>query len=154
VCPVKINIPDMLLHLRHEIKEGGAVESRKDAPDEKTSSAAASTAGGRSAGRSIFPGTFPERLNRWLAARCERAGFRLWALAMKNKTRYRAGARLARVAQTFFGRRAANGHSVLPVSRWTATRELPSLPSRSFRELWPEINNETGNTTGHKEHRR
>lgn len=153
VCPVKINIPDMLLHLRHEIKEG-AVESHKNAPDKETSSAAASTADGHGAGGSIFPGTFSGRLKHWLATLCERAGFKLWAVAMKNKTRYRAGARLARVAQTVFGRRAANGHSVLPVSRWTATRDLPSLPARSFRELWPEINNETGNPSGHKEHRR
>jgi L-lactate dehydrogenase complex protein LldF len=28
VCPVKINIPEMLLHLRHEIKEAGHVTSR------------------------------------------------------------------------------------------------------------------------------
>jgi L-lactate dehydrogenase complex protein LldF len=117
VCPVKINIPDMLLHLRSEIKEPQGESSRHSSNViEKVAR----------------PGA---RLRKYLATVAERTAFRLWAAVMKNVTHYQRAAQMARLAQRIFGKKLWG----LTVPRWTATRNLPPLASRSFREQWPEI---------------
>ena len=106
VCPIKINIPDMLLRLRHEIKEPA-----------------------RESGKRHSTFSFKQRL----AGLAERVAFKLWAAAMKSPSRYTRAARFARLAQQAFG------DGGLPIKRWTATRDLPPLAARSFREQWAEI---------------
>lgn len=78
VCPVKINIPEMLLHLRHEIKETG-----------------------RATGGRPF---VTLRLNR-LAEFLERSVFRFWAAAIRTSFRYRIASQVARGMHTLFGTR-------------------------------------------------
>jgi L-lactate dehydrogenase complex protein LldF len=109
-CPVKINLPDMLLRLRHEIKERG---------------------GERDPGASHRAGVSAlVKIKKRVARMAERAAFKVWAAAMKTPSRYRRAARLARLSQEVFGNpRVLTG-------RWTETRDLPPLAARSFREQW------------------
>jgi L-lactate dehydrogenase complex protein LldF len=141
VCPIKINIPDMLLHLRHEIKESKSEEAPVGAQSEETSHGSASRStfdkpsdeGGR-LGRLSVAG-----LKQHLASLMERAAFRAWAVMMRNASRYRQGAGLTRLVQMIFGKRGTDGSRSLPIPRWTKTRDLPPLAARSFREQWPEV---------------
>ncbi|HXG91235.1 MAG TPA: LutB/LldF family L-lactate oxidation iron-sulfur protein [Blastocatellia bacterium] len=114
-CPVKINIPDMLLRLRYEIKEGDEADSQRhnDKPIERW--------------------LFAKIKNRF-AKSAERAAFKLWAATMKTPARFERAARLARLAAQAFDNR-------LPFARWTATRDLPPLAARSFREEWASREN-------------
>ncbi|MCI0486432.1 MAG: LutB/LldF family L-lactate oxidation iron-sulfur protein [Blastocatellia bacterium] len=116
VCPIKIDIPDMLLHLRHEIKEPG-LEGKHESG---------------TAAKSFKPAF---NLKHRLALIAERAAFKLWAAVMKSPARYARAARFARLVGQAMG---DNGRG-LPVARWTATRDLPAVPARSFRERWPEV---------------
>jgi L-lactate dehydrogenase complex protein LldF len=86
VCPVKIDIPQLLLHLRSEISP------RK--------------------------GTTAERL-----------AFKVWARVMTSPALYKLSAVVARILQR-----------VIPLSRaWTSGRDLRSIESKSFRDLWNQI---------------
>ena len=69
----------------------------------------------------------------------ERVAFKIWAAAMKSPWRYGVTARLLRLVQKAFGAVGPNGQRTLPVGKWTATRDLPSLAATTFRELWPGI---------------
>ncbi len=109
-CPVKINIPDMLLHLRHEIKE-------------KTSDAQAAREGSA------------ESVGKRVKRIAERAAFKLWAAAMKGRGRYEKAAGLARLAADAF----SEGGRGIPVPGWSATRDFPPPARRSFRETWGEM---------------
>lgn len=124
-CPLKINIPEMLLHLRHEIKEGsdGVGASRKEERPRRT------------------------RLIRQLVNLAERAAFKLWAAVMQDAGRYRRAGRIARIVQRVFGQRNAAGDSTLPIKRWTRTRQLPQLAPGSFTSRWPEISRRTKRET-------
>lgn len=129
VCPVKIDIPQMLLRLRREIKE--PPRDNAHAPKTLDSSGAyflksAARAGVEARGREFVP---PRRSR--VAGVLERALFRLWAAAMKTPFRYRTAARAARVAQRLFG---------------TGKRGLGRTPfaPRPFRERWPELNGRDG----------
>jgi hypothetical protein len=68
----------------------------------------------------------------------EHIAFKGWAAMMKNQSRYKMAARLARLAQQAFG----NNQPV--ISRWTSTRELPPMAARSFREEWELKSRRTG----------
>jgi L-lactate dehydrogenase complex protein LldF len=125
VCPVKINIPDMLLHLRHEIKEG--VDGARNAEGNQP---------------------FVVPLRQRAARLAERVMFRLWAAAMNGSARYRLAARAARAAQFLFGRRRRDGARGLRIPRGAASRDVPPFAQRSFRERWPELNAQAGAERG------
>lgn len=100
VCPIKINIPRMLLHLRHKLVES---------PDE--SERAASTA--------------------------EKIAANGYAWLMSNQTMLSAAKKVGRLAQMPFVSDGKVSRAPLPlVSKWTAARDLPALPKRTFREIW------------------
>ena len=101
VCPIKINIPRMLLHLRHRLAES---------PKETENS---TTTGERQAAQAYS----------WL---------------MSNPAALSAAAKAGRLAQKpFVSGGKINKRVPLPlVSRWTGGRDLPALPSRTFREIW------------------
>jgi len=143
VCPVKIKLPEMLLHLRHKVKEAEPPESRTHYHSkEDTSEALGSLNGFRHKSENSDGQSAWSRSRKRLSNVFEHLGFRLWAIAMTNSQRYQAAARLARLAQAVAGRRKANGPRVLPMPRWTATRDLPPLARRSFREQWLESSGE------------
>jgi L-lactate dehydrogenase complex protein LldF len=112
-CPVKINLPDMLLKLRHEIKEPVASQKEQTSRDQNQSAQRSSV-------------NFKKRASKLM----ERVAFKLWAATMKNPSRYKKAMRFARLAEQAFG------DNLPVVSRWTARRELPRLAARSFREEW------------------
>ncbi|MDE1163400.1 MAG: LutB/LldF family L-lactate oxidation iron-sulfur protein [Acidobacteriaceae bacterium] len=101
VCPVKINIPEVLVHLRHEV----VLRKSSFAPE----AVAMKTAG----------------------------------LLFRSERRFRAAQRLGRITQRVLEREDPTGErwvSWLPglLGQWTATRDLPGMPSQTFREWWEQ----------------
>jgi L-lactate dehydrogenase complex protein LldF len=96
-CPVRIDIPKMLIDLRREVGE------------------------------------------RAIATRGERLAFRGLAAVLASPGLYRLAAPLARALQRPFARgRTIRRLPGLP-GRWTDTRDLPAVASRTFAERWPEL---------------
>lgn len=130
VCPIGINIPDMLLQLRHEIIERpelpGAPFGETQAALERAAPAA-SPLSVRSQGRVAV---------RWRVSRSlEHVAFLAWAMAMRGPRRYAWAARMGRMLQALLGSRG-----LAPLVRaWTSTRELPPLAPVPFRDQWQDI---------------
>ncbi|MGH9913937.1 MAG: LUD domain-containing protein, partial [Pyrinomonadaceae bacterium] len=117
VCPVKIDIPELLLHLRSEIIDGG-VEGMP----------------GKHPVKSPVKQKLPERLT-----------FRLWSMMMKSPRLYEFGALVGRVLQPLIVRGDQIGKQsrfvrmfMHPLGAWTKARDLRPLAKRSFREIWNE----------------
>jgi L-lactate dehydrogenase complex protein LldF len=93
VCPVKIDIPEILIHLRQRIVEDHAPLG-------------------------------------------ERVAMKAAALAFGNSSRLSIAQKLARAAQWPFKR--GDQLSAMPgfFGAWTNARDLPAVPSESFREWW------------------
>jgi len=124
-CPVSINIPDMLLHLRHEI-----AQSKHLTPASQTALA-----------ESHKPGEGPANagFKRLIGAGVEYAAGKVWLAAMRNEARYRRATKLLRFVQAIFGRRRKDGVRSLFIARWSNFRDMPPVAAQSFRERWPEI---------------
>jgi L-lactate dehydrogenase complex protein LldF len=90
VCPVKIDIPSVLIHLRGRIVR-----------EEKSRAA-------------------PETL-----------AMRLVGRVFSSRRRYETAQRLARLGRGPLARFPAG-----PLKGWTAMRDIPEIPSQSFREWW------------------
>jgi L-lactate dehydrogenase complex protein LldF len=90
VCPVKIDIPSLLVHLR-----GRVVREERSGLD------------------------------------AEGALMRLVARTFGSRRRYEAAQRLARLGRGPLARFPAG-----PLARWTAMRDLPEVPTQSFRDWW------------------
>ena len=102
VCPVKINIPHMLLNLRTRLMESPSPEERK--------------------------ATKWEKLLAW-------GYYRLMSspgmLSMVHK--------IGRLMQAPVARNGKIRRILIPpFSHWTQNRDLPALPSRSFRQIWDQ----------------
>lgn len=65
----------------------------------------------------------------------EKVAMKLIAWFWSSPARYTALARLGRLAQKVSG-----GWYPPPLSRWTRSREFPTIAAKSFRERWAEIN--------------
>ena len=101
-CPVKINIPRMLLHLRHKIVE--------------TPEGAEKSANG-----------------------VENLAAKGYTWLMSNPTALTTAGKIGRVAQKpFAGKGKIEKLPLSLLSQWTAARDLPLLPSRTFREIWAQ----------------
>jgi L-lactate dehydrogenase complex protein LldF len=94
VCPVKINIPEILIHLRGKVVKAGG------APFE------------------------------------ERMAMKTAAFALSRAGRLSAAQKLARIVQWPFERDGLLHHLPGLLSAWTEVRDLPAVPSESFREWW------------------
>ncbi|NRA96632.1 MAG: iron-sulfur cluster-binding protein [Planctomycetes bacterium] len=99
VCPVKIDIPELLLHLRSCIADKSPVPGA--------------------------PNDIPSRP--WP----ERAGFRVWAWWWSGPKRYALSSWIAGAVM-----RRPWLRWLLPVGGWTASRDLRTPATRSFRALW------------------
>ena len=114
-CPVKIDIPELLLHLRAAVVEGGTPATRE-----------------------AEVGRPPSR------GRGERLAFRAYAAVMARPRLMEWAGRLGRVAQRGIVRdgasigelRGLRARMAPPLGAWTAWRDLRPLAPRSFRELW------------------
>ncbi len=117
VCPVKINIPDLLLHLRSKAQEVSVATP----PEHR-------------AGPAVTDRRYSS------APTGERASIRVWAWVMKRPRVYALAARMARLGQGLFAREGwIRKFPLFPVSGWTSGRDLPVLAPKSFRERWKEI---------------
>src|SRR6266404_1826947 len=115
VCPVKIDIPELLLHLRAEITEGQ-----------------------EAGGTRHKAGPAKRR-------RLEHLAFKIWAMMMTQPRLYEWSGKLLRVFQRFIVRGGKIGKvgNVLtmiapPLAAWTNARDLRPIDTRSFRERWQE----------------
>ena len=115
VCPLKINIPDMLLHLRYEIKEAAATPRQHVA----------------SLNRSLLA-SLRRRFAKWT----EHALFNVWASTMKKATRYERVASLARLAQRVYLSRSLINLRAALLARLGPVYLPPRLAKRSFRAQW------------------
>ena len=115
VCPVKINIPRMLLHLRKNLAEGPD-------PEEK-----AAGAGERFMARGYTRLMSSPRL---LSLAHRMARFLQGPLMMLP---------FSPLAKRDTNTSSAIGRARLPLlSRWTRSKDLPLLPPRTFHEIWQE----------------
>ena len=103
VCPVKINIPEVLVHLRQE------------------EVAQASRASG-----------LRERMNP------EHVAMRAMARIFASRRLYEAAQRAGRLSQWPLVRDGTIRRLPGPLSGWTSARDLPAVPSQSFRDWWRE----------------
>ena len=120
VCPVKINIPELLLHLRAEITQGSrqrAIGSMQESENNNENPAK--------------------------HARAERLAFKIWAAVMSSQRLYELSGSLGRVLQRFIVRRGRIGNVagfparlVPPLAAWTRTRDLRPIDKKTFRERW------------------
>lgn len=145
VCPLKINIPDMLLHLRHEIKEPGQAElpPLTLAISDESVPAPAASARPNEVRRQSRAGSLKRRLVHY----AEHTAFRMWATAMTNVTHYRFATRLTRLGQHVFGAKGLQRSRLLPLSRWTDQRDLPPFAGQTFRERWTHLSKTTKGET-------
>jgi len=114
VCPVKIDLPRLLLELRAQVVRGekGATADAPPAPRPLTE-------------RLAF------RAWRWFHVGVRRYAFSAWALRTFQPAATRSG---------LYGRLARRFAPAL--AKWTAGRELRPAPKRSFRARWGELEEE------------
>lgn len=67
------------------------------------------------------------------SARLWRLGMQGWAMANQHPRLFQLGSRLIR-----WGIRQPSRHIPAPLNGWTRYRDLPPIPSKSFRQLWQE----------------
>ena len=122
VCPVKIDIPELLLHLRAEITEGGRRQEQAGAEGRRQ---------GQEAG-----GGFKKRAG-------ERFAFKLFAAVMTRPRVYELGVRVGRLLQRPMVRRGRIGkvggmlaQLAPPLSAWTNARDMRPIAESTFREQW------------------
>ncbi len=95
VCPVKVDLPKLLLELRHEVIKSKAREK---------------------------------------GDLLERAGFRVWSWVMRHPAIYEM---LGAMAGTVMGDgQPPDSLRHGPLRAWLKGRDLPPMPSRSFRQMW------------------
>ena len=100
VCPVKINIPRMLLHQRHLLSESTEPEERSVSLSESLMA-------------------------------------RLFTSVMSKPALLTTARKLVRLLAQLWARKGIVRRAPLPpASRWTHQRDLPTLPQRSFRDIW------------------
>jgi L-lactate dehydrogenase complex protein LldF len=112
VCPVKIDIPELLLHLRAEVVEGTATGTAEQKGPVKKSFVE------RLSFRLFGIAASSPRLYEWIG----RVGRVLQKPAVKDGHIGKVGSLVAKVAP--------------PLAAWTEWRDAPPLAARSFREEW------------------
>jgi L-lactate dehydrogenase complex protein LldF len=127
VCPVKINIPELLLHLRAEITKG---------PEGRRQEAGAGRGPRAGSPRGVLGGSIKRNIGESLA-------FKLFAAVMTRPRLYEWNNRGARLLQRLVvsdGRIGKVGkllsRVIPPLGGWTNARDLRPLAPSTFRELW------------------
>lgn len=111
VCPVKIDIPELLLHLRAEISDGTAAGAKADIPVKRKL--------GESVAFRMYSRAWSNPLSYKLGIRAARLGQRL--IARDGKIGKASGL-IAKLLP--------------PLGAWTAWRDAPTVAPRSFRAEW------------------
>jgi L-lactate dehydrogenase complex protein LldF len=117
VCPVKIDIPELLLHLRAEITQKSQ--------------------------ESEVRGQKWETIKR---RKSERLAFKVWAAVMTRPRLYEWSGRLFRALQrvVVHGGKIGKIEGLLsriapPLGAWTSARDLRPIEAKTFREQWQEM---------------
>lgn len=113
VCPVKIDIPELLLHLRAEIADGSA--GGVDAVEPVRRKFAESFA-------------FSSFASAWRNEKRYRFGTRVGRLLQRALVRQ---GKIGKVSKLVAG-------LMPPLGAWTAWRDAPAIAPRSFREIWKD----------------
>ncbi|MCM3869300.1 MAG: LutB/LldF family L-lactate oxidation iron-sulfur protein [Pyrinomonadaceae bacterium] len=128
VCPVKIDIPELLLHLRAEITD------RKQ-EQEQAGGRRQEQAGGRRQEQEAG-GSFKKRTG-------ERFAFRLFAAVMTRPRTYEFSVKVGRLLQRSIVRRGKIGRVggmlaqlAPPLGAWTNARDMRPIAESTFREQW------------------
>jgi L-lactate dehydrogenase complex protein LldF len=123
VCPVKIDIPELLLHLRAEITEGVTIRKQEQE--------AVAAGGGMEEGARIKK------------RRSERLAFRIFAVVMTRPRIYEVSVKLGRLLQRPMVRQGRIGkvggmfaRLAPPLSAWTNARDMRPIAESTFREQW------------------
>jgi L-lactate dehydrogenase complex protein LldF len=135
VCPVKIDIPELLLHLRAEITE---TRSRsQEAGGKEEGSWQKAERRGQEEGQEQAAGSGIKK------KRMERVAFKIYAIVMGSPGLYEWNAKIGRLLQGLIMREGRIGKVGATLSRlapplgaWTGARDLRPIAQRSFRELW------------------
>jgi L-lactate dehydrogenase complex protein LldF len=127
VCPVKINIPELLLHLRAEITEG---------PEGRRQEQEAGAGSGHQEQEAGAGGRKEKRTG-------ERLAFKVFAAVMTRPRLYEWNTSGARLLQRLIMRDGKIGkvgaflsRLAPPLAAWTSVRDLRPLAQRTFREEW------------------
>lgn len=123
VCPVKIDIPELLLHLRAEITAGGRKQEREAGAEVRGQEQEAG-------------GSFKKHTG-------ERLAFRLFAAVMTRPRLYELSVKVGRLLQRPVVRRGRIGKVggmfaglAPPLGAWTTSRDLRPIAEITFREQW------------------
>jgi L-lactate dehydrogenase complex protein LldF len=106
VCPVKINIPEVLIYLRSRVvqKNGRGLRNAIDQ---------------------------------------ERVAMKMMSRIFLSRSRFETGQRAARLMQRPFVGKDGWIHRLPGMAgRWTVARDLPAVPSQTFREWWQDQEHE------------
>ncbi len=108
VCPVRIDLPRMLLELRSQAVGGVKRAKSPDAPKRQPTPAPKATV-------------------------TERAVWTLWRFGMKGRGRFDLGARIGRAVLWPLSRGGWVRHAPPPLGGWTESRDFPLPASQSFK---------------------
>jgi L-lactate dehydrogenase complex protein LldF len=145
VCPVKVDLPGLLLHLRHLIKEGdtGPASLSGASPPLETPVAPGDAVGGVPPDpEAVAAGRGPHAT---LRARFERFVMAAAGWWMRSPWRFRLGGRLARCLLWPISRGGKVRWLPPPFNAWTACRDFPLPAKQTFRRWWKENEERTSN---------
>jgi hypothetical protein len=148
---VKIDIPELLLHLRAEITEIRSRSQEAGAGGGKAEGSRQKAKGrGQEEGQEQGAGS-------WITKkRMERVAFKIYAIVMGSPGLYEWNAKVGRLFQGLIMREGRIGKVGATLSRlapplgaWTGARDLRPIAQRSFRELWRDglANDRQGDST-------
>ncbi|MCC9739918.1 lactate utilization protein [Streptomyces sp. MNU89] len=132
VCPVKINIPEVLVHLRARVADG---------PPETGKGAGAGTGSDTGTGAAGSGGTPAREPDRRRGAFSERMAMKAARWVLSDARRLAAAQRLGSLGGRLLAGRGNTppgkiGRLPGPLSAWSDARDTPAPPQESFRAWW------------------
>ena len=109
VCPVRIPIPDLLVHMRHRVVESKKAEASQKVADKRG---------------------LPFRMH------TEPALMASASWLMSDARRWSAATKASGLGGRLLGRADHLGPLPYPLSKWTNARDVPIPPTESFRSWW------------------
>ncbi len=118
-CPVRIDLPALLLRLRRDAVAGARPAPHVDAAVPQVPAPQAARRADTRLGKGV-----------------EQVALHLWALGMRSPRLYRWGARAARLSGRLLARDGRLTRLPPPLSAWARRRDFPAPAALSFGEQW------------------